>query len=213
MPPVSNAPWRGLSPKKAEDLIVKERQDFLKGDDDREKDIEQAGRIEALGKEYLALNARAGTGTGMMSNGLTRPLATFGNPDLQRMEAITAELSPLNRIAGTGAVSDFDAKQLVQQSPSLDKTPEANRMIIEYRLRAAQNIREKAAFDRAYFEANQTMQGARRAWDEYKDANPLAVQATPKRGDPNKLTFQLNENRLSWQEYFRLKDLEKREGK
>lgn len=211
VPALTNPPWRGLSPRKTEELIIKERQDFLKLDDDREKDIGQAERIEQLGREFASLNERSETGGWLLNTPLVQQAMVIGDRNLQRMRSITAELAPLNRIVGTGAVSDFDAKQLVEQAPSIEKSPAANKMIIQYRLMAAQNLREKAAFDRAYFEANQTMQGARAAWDEYSKRNPLAVET--KRGSGSDLPpFELVQGRMSWQEYFRMKDLESRQG-
>ena len=206
VPAIQNPPWRGLSEKNTEDMLKNERKAFEVADVDRSDNLSQATRVEDLSREFLALNARAETGTGMLAIPLARQFEIFGNADLQRMQSISAELAPLNRVAGTGAVSNYDAEQLTQQAPSVEKTAAANRMILEYRLRAAKNLQEKTAFERAYFEANQTMQGAQKEWDAYKETNPLAIKVAPQKGAPGKgsLPFVLNEDRLSWQDYFKL---------
>jgi hypothetical protein len=131
--------------------------------------------LEDLLGEWQQLSGRAETGSWNLNTPLFKQATVLGNDALQRMESITAELAPLGRVAGTGAVSDFDAKQLVVQQPSIEKTKAANDQIIDYRLRAAANLKQKAEFDRAYFSANRTMQGAQAAWDEYKKANPIAA--------------------------------------
>ena len=210
VPPLANTPWRGLSPKKREELLVRERTEFIKGDEDRQTSIDQATRLEDLSNEWLQLQEQVQTGTWDLKTPIVRQVSKLGNQALERLESITAELAPLNRVAGTGAVSNYDAEQLTNQQPSIEKTPEANKMIIQYRLRAAQNLKEKAAFDRAYFEANRSMQGAQRAWDEYKNANPLAIKNPDKKST---VPFALNDKRMSWAEYFRLKDLEAREAR
>jgi len=211
VPALTTLPWRGLSPKKREELLVRFQADFLKQDADRQGDIDQATRVEDLLGEWKALSGRANTGGAALNIPLIKQGVVLGSDTLQRMESITAEIAPLGRVAGTGAVSDFDAKQLVAQQPSIEKSKAANDQIIDYRLRAAANLKQKAEFDRAYFAANRTMQGAQSAWDEYKNANPLAVPVTNARR--GQLPYKLVENRMTWQEYFRMKDLEKREGK
>jgi hypothetical protein len=211
VPALTTLPWRGLSPKKREELLVRFQADFLKQDADRQGDIDQATRVEDLLGEWKALSGRANTGGAALNIPLIKQGVVLGSDTLQRMESITAEIAPLGRVAGSGAVSDFDAKQLVAQQPSIEKSKAANDQIIDYRLRAAANLKQKAEFDRAYFAANRTMQGAQSAWDEYKNANPLAVPVTNARR--GQLPYKLVENRMTWQEYFRMKDLEKREGK
>lgn len=215
VPAIQNPPWRGMSEKRIEDMLVNERKAFEAADADRSDNLNQAVRVQDLAQEFLALNARAATGTGALTVPVAKQIAIFNNSDLQRMQSITAELAPLNRVAGTGAVSNYDAEQLTQQAPSIEKTPAANKMILEYRLRAAKNLEEKTAFERAYFEANQTMQGAQKAWDEYKEANPLAIKTPVQRGSAGKgsLPFQLNENRVPWQQYFNQKRIDELERK
>lgn len=54
-----------------------------------------------------------------------------GLDEAQAYEAVVARMAPAMRIPGSGASSDFDAKQFLSSLPSLGKTPEGNRIVMD----------------------------------------------------------------------------------
>jgi hypothetical protein len=109
------------------------------------------GDMQAL----ATLAGRIGTGQAAQITAQLGPWAEMvgvnieGLSDLQAFEAIKDRLVPQMRPPGSGAASDFDARQFLSSLPSLSRTPEGNRIITDtlqamyqHRIAAAQIANE-----------------------------------------------------------------------
>ena len=89
------------------------------------------GDIKALAD----LGAQIGTGKGAQLKAALGPYAQAmgvdiaGLGEMQAYQSIVSRLAPQMRAAGSGASSDFDAKQFLMALPSLANTPQGNEII------------------------------------------------------------------------------------
>lgn len=104
------------------------------------------GDIQMLSEIGKSLN----TGKGAQVMAALGPFAEMvgieieGLPEAQAYDAIVSRLAPAMRPPGSGASSDFDAKQFLKSLPSLGNTPEGNAIIIET-FSAIQQTKQAAA--------------------------------------------------------------------
>ncbi len=150
----------------------------------------------ALAREFEELNSRGITGglSGWLNSNLPSFLQGAGpgtQDEVQRMSMLTSKLAPQNRLAGTGAVSDFDAKQFLKMTGGLDKNPEVNARYIQAARMGDQAVIDRQAFREAFLSANGTLTGADRMWQEYASAEPIF----DKKGN-------IRAGRRSWSDYF-----------
>lgn len=188
------APWSGQGSKDAAKIMAAQ---IASGGKEVEKDGD-AARAAALAaqraKQFIALNEKVSTGGPMDRIGVTRSLQGMGT-DYGTMESLTAKLAPSERIPGSGATSDFDAKQFERATVGVDKPLETNKKIANAIVAQAQQAQDYANFRQTYLEQNRTLQGADRYWKEYADKNPIF--------DPKKEgSFDLNPGRKDWREHF-----------
>jgi len=91
------------------------------------------GDLQALAE--IGRNLNTGKGAEIMS--ALGPYAEFlglnvdGLDEAQAYDAIVARMAPQMRVPGSGASSDFDARQFLKSLPALGNTPDGNAIIIE----------------------------------------------------------------------------------
>lgn len=120
----------------------------------RFNDIVTAGQsAQALTGDIMALSELAkniGTGQGAAITAQLGPYADMlgvqidGLSDMQAFNAIRDRMVPMMRVPGSGAASDFDARQFLNSLPSLATKPEGNKIISDT-LMAVQQFKVEAA--------------------------------------------------------------------
>jgi hypothetical protein len=171
--------------------------EIARGAKEVEKDSDSARTMESAAtdaKRFLELNKKVGTGSVLDKFGPTRAAQRLGS-DYAEMEALTSKLAPAMRQPGSGATSDFDAKQFERATVSVDKPQATNENIGNAAIARAKQAKDYADFRQTYLEQNRTLQGSDRYWKDYADKNPIF--------DPKKEgTFDLNPARKDWREHF-----------
>lgn len=122
---------------------------------------------------FISLNQKTNTG-GIQNNvwGLKDANKVL-NPNIQEMTAITNRLTPAQREAGSGAMSDRDVE--MYRSSVLNPGNEGPvNQAISARLKAgASRQRDYAAFLDEFAKVNGTLAGAQEKWDAYSNEHPL----------------------------------------
>lgn len=184
--PFNDAPYRGVNDKVASQLLVSNTKNAQKTLGKLEGDASKTLKLDSDVDRFLLANKKAPTGR-------ERSLLPSFGEDYQTMESIQASMAPENRKEGTGAVSDFDAKQLIKMSLSITNNYQTNQNIGLAIKAANQMARDKAKFLSDYFQANRHLDGANEAWMRYATANPIFD-----RSNPNKL----NQRRMTYKQFF-----------
>lgn len=100
-------------------------------------------------KALADIGSKISTGKGAQLTAALGPYAKALGVDIDQLseieayDAIVSRLVPMMRPAGSGAASDFDAKQFLASLPSIGRTPEGNRIVLET-LDALQSHRVKS---------------------------------------------------------------------
>ncbi len=189
-------PWANQS--RALDANKVKAKEVERGGKEVEKDSDTARQetdTAIKAKRFLELNEKAKTGGLSDKVPLGRWAQSFG-ADYAEMQALTAELAPAKRIPGSGATSDFDAKQFERATVGVDKPQATNANIAAALVARAQTAQDYADFRQAYLEQNGTLSGSARYWKQYADKNPI-FDAKAKEG-----SFTLNKGRKDWREFF-----------
>jgi hypothetical protein len=161
-----------------------------------EKDTEEArtaATMAADAKRFLELNQSVDTGSVVDKFSVGRAVQGLGDK-YSEMQSITARLAPAMRQPGSGATSDYDARQFERATVGVDKPAKTNANIANAVIAKAQMAQDYAQFRQTYLEQNGTLVGADRYWKQYADANPIF-----KPGDKD---FTLNDERTSWRDHF-----------
>lgn len=187
-------PWAGQSnPKDANKVKAAEVQ---RGNKEVEKDSDAARKAAEAARDaerFLQLNKTVNTGGMVDKVGVGRWAQSMGS-DYAEMEALTARLAPQNRVEGSGATSDFDAKQFERATVGVDKPRQANENIGKALIARAKQLNDYAEFRQTYLEQNGTLQGADRYWKQYAEKNPIFK--------PDAKNFELNPSRQDWRTFF-----------
>lgn len=189
-------PWANQS--NAKDANKVKAAEAKAGAKEVDKDTEMANQEQAMAmraKRFLDLNKVVGTGGLSDQTRLGRGLQSLG-PNYSEMESISAELAPRMRVPGSGATSDFDAKQFERAIVGVNKPRQTNENIANALISRAQQSQDYADFRQTYLEQNGTLTGAARHWKQYTDKNPIF--------DPKAKTgqFALNPGREDWKAFF-----------
>jgi len=93
---------------------------------------EAAQNLELVG-EMRRLGGRIDTGAGAAVKSYLGKIGvkTEGVSDIEAFNTLISRLTPQQRVPGSGATSDFDAKMFRESLPSLMNTPEGNAKILE----------------------------------------------------------------------------------
>lgn len=184
-------PYEGLDRTGQRQLRMNFEKDLEKIQDEADKGSEDIQDIERfLQLNESVKNDKLGTGRG------TGWLKTFTDADFQEMDSISSRLVPKMREPGSGSSSDLDVKMFRAGMIGVNKLYEANKNIGTALLISRKLKQEKSQFMENYLSANGHLRGANQAWKRYLNDNPIF--------DPiaDTKTFKLNENRMSWQDYF-----------
>jgi hypothetical protein len=192
---------RGLSPK---DSSMYAKQTRLNAEKSLQNDDAQAAMGRARSniadtKRFDELSQIQKTGglSGMIANtpfvgGIVRAF----DPELSEMKSIQDRLTPQQRVAGSGATSDFDARMFQSAVMGVNKPAAANANITKAMRTKAQDELAQQQFMNDFLAANGHVNGADKAWQQYLDANPIFdPTATPE-------SIKLNPARKTYQEFF-----------
>jgi hypothetical protein len=185
------APWKGLPPKRADDVRIRIGEQVRRQlDEERAAVREEGGKVDAMSR-FGQLNRQTRTG-GVADEVLPNFLSTN---DTVEMRAITARLAPRERVPGTGASSDRDVALFMAAVPSVNKPGPVNAAIRQAReagyRRSVEYLNEKEA----YFAKFGHVEGFDRIWDAYTQAAPLfSADATPE-------NFKLNDKRPTFADW------------
>jgi hypothetical protein len=195
VPQPTVTPWANQSnPKDANKVKAAE---MTRGAKEVEKDSDVATREAQTAQaaaRFIELNKKVNTGGLSDKVGIGRWAQGMGS-DYAEMESITARLAPTMREPGSGASSDYDAKQFERATVGVDKPRKTNENIARALVARSQVAQDYADFRRTYLEQNGTLQGADRYWKDYSNKNPIF---DPKQ--PN--AFALNPQRRPWRDHF-----------
>lgn len=152
-------------------------------------------KMSAKLDRFIFLNQTNETG-GFTGNAVTSTIRQPFDAEFSEMASIINEITPQMRQGMPGAASDRDVAMFKGATVGVNKPLEANQNIAKAVQVAAQNKRDQVAFFEDYRLNNGHVVGAKKAWREYLEANPIF--------DPNtkKGSYKLNETRLSYQEHF-----------
>lgn len=116
--------------KKADETAATRMSDIVTAGQDASRFMGDMQTLAALGPQI-------GTGKGAEILATLGPYGQAlgfdiaGLDEAQAYQAIVDRMAPAMRPAGSGAASDFDARQFLSSLPSLGRTPEGNQIIIE----------------------------------------------------------------------------------
>ena len=101
----------------------------------------------------------------------------------------------LNRIKGTGALSDFETKALYSTALSPTQVPSANQAILQQYKNGLEIMKDHQSFMNYFLDATGgNPQMAQTYWDLYKKENPIVAP-------DGKGGYRVNENRTPWQKF------------
>lgn len=172
--------------------LEKQADERFKGNDEA---VARANQANAELQRFSFLNQTNDTG-GVTSSPLIAGLRGYVDSEFKEMQSITARLAPTMRQPGSGAVSDYDAKQFERGTVSVENPRATNENIARGMMVGNQNLIAKAEFERAYFETHRHLQGADQAWKRYLEANPIFDPEAPAG------SMSLNARRQDWRTFF-----------
>lgn len=155
------------------------------------KTAETADFQSRQAQRFLELNRETGTGglrnfgVGIGSWGASvGDLVGMVDPKWDAMKGITASTAPQGRVEGSGATSDYEARQMTAAFPSVEKRGDTNTLIAK-RIAADQaRARARASFLDTWMAQNGTLLGADRAfgswWTKYSREKGIGADAAPK---------------------------------
>jgi len=120
----------GAFAKKADETAATRMSDYVTAGNDATNFV---GDLQTLG----AISQNLETGKGAEVLAALGPFAEMAGIDIaglgeaQAYDAIISRMAPAMRIPGSGASSDFDARQFLKSLPALGKSPEGNQIVID----------------------------------------------------------------------------------
>lgn len=120
----------GAFNKKADEAAAARFDQYIQGGNDATRMMGDIQTLTALGTQIeTGATAEAMAALGPYAEALGIDVA--GLDAAQAYKAIVDRMAPAMRPAGSGASSDFDARQFLSSLPSLGRTPEGNRIILD----------------------------------------------------------------------------------
>lgn len=120
----------GAFAKKADETAATRMSDYVTAGNDATNFV---GDLQTL----AAISQNLETGKGAEVLAALGPFAEMAGIDIeglgeaQAYDAIISRMAPAMRIPGSGASSDFDARQFLKSLPALGKSPEGNKIVID----------------------------------------------------------------------------------
>jgi hypothetical protein len=204
LPTPARVPWANMTDEKQRNIL--QGAIYKTSEKELNKKLENVNKAQSaaqLAQRFIALNRRNTTG-GLVDR-MAQGAIGMVNADYDEMRSITAQLAPNMRQEGSGATSDYDAKQFERATLSVDKKGTANLNIAKALNAKAQAASEYQEYMQNYLTQNGTIADADRYWKEYSNKNPILDPSKPN-------TFELNKNRLSPEIYFSIKAEKERRG-
>lgn len=134
-------------------------------------------------------------GKGGVGAGIQNLAASIFQPDkavaTRNLDSLGAQFMGMNRVAGTGAVSDFEAKMYLRAGVSSANEPETNREVLRRLGYLNELDKQYADFLDTYKGEKGTLEGADSIWRKYVQSNPALIK--DKQGN-----FVENANRPDW---------------
>jgi len=191
-------PWSNISdPKKRDDARIKYGFEASKSLRSQQEKVDQFTNVIGDIDRFLFLNESNYTGKGMAIPG-AQALRSLGDPEFEEMTSITDKMTPAMRDGLPGAASERDTAMFRSATVGPTKNAEANKQIGIGLKVAKQNAVDMMRYQQNYLQVNQHLEGADTSWSQYIEANPVFDPAA-KTG-----SYKLNENRLSYKQYFSL---------
>lgn len=172
--PVSNVnPYANLSGKAAETYFQNQEKEWSKELEGLNERMAKASLFEGGANRILELLPQVGKTGGMYKIPGMTWVGTAVSPAVAEFEAKAKEMAPNLRVAGSGAMSDFDVKILLSSTVGLDKPQETNKNIALGYIAAARRMAEHRSFKEKYFSANGHVKGFEDAWRSYTKEEPI----------------------------------------
>lgn len=188
-------PWTGASTKERRQMLQTERSSANKSLAAEDTGVQQAIRIKQDLDRFGFINKRTNTSSLQGVPGIH--FATGFGQDAKEMDKISSRLGPLMRQPGMGRMTNMDLQTFMASTVGRDKPKEVNDNIRTAMGIAVQNQLDSNEFMHNYFAVHKTLQGARDAWDQYLNANPV-FDPTEAEG-----SYHINKGRTDYKTYFR----------
>lgn len=176
----------GVSPNTAYERASQRFKGLLGQEDRATKNIEELSNrtqnIDAMINSAQSYIQGAGDtgGIGGMGAGLQNMASAIFQPQKARstemLDTLGSQFMAMNRVAGTGSVSDFEAKQYLRAGVSSANEPEVNQEIIRRMSYLNELDKQKADFLETYKASKGTIEGADSIWRNYVQSNPALVK-------------------------------------
>jgi len=207
LPQNRNVPWGNVMDPKEQDkakvAFGKRADDFIESERERVKDL-ITSKADLQRFRYLNADPDGPDGPDERRN-TTRPLynlpgvgtvASWFDPELQEMKSIQDKLTPQMRQGLPGAASERDVALFASGTVGIGKDPVTNENIANARIAAAENAEAYVDFLERYRYEKGHVNGARIAWKEYLEDNPIFNPEAPEG------SYELNPHRQTAAEYF-----------
>lgn len=123
------------------------------------------------------LNEKAATGPIYKIPG-AKTIGGFFNPDISRMEALTARMAPAQRVPGSGTTSDRDLALFLKAVPDVERMGGGNAGVIEDMRGLTEKRQARAYFLDRYAQQNGSLKGAEEAFAAQWARRPKAAKAS-----------------------------------
>lgn len=192
--PAAPPMYPGMSRKAREALQSKEVLQSEKRIAEQEVDARNQGVMAQDAERFKTLNESTDTGP-IIGSAPVAWMRGLMDDNVQEMRSISDRLTPKMREPGSGATSDFDARMFQSALFGVNKNKGANDAIATAMIARAKSEKDRVAFNQAYLQANNTLQGADAQWQKYAADNPIFDPSSP--GVPK-----INAARKNWRSYF-----------
>lgn len=137
-----------------------------------------------MAEQFVELNRKQGSGQIWAIPGAPQVMGVF-DPEISRMNALTARMAPQQRVEGSGTTSDRDLSLYLQAVPSMSKPGDANSAIAMQARKDAQRRIEYAQFLDRYARENGSLLGSDEAWRKTGQSVPATTGSGLGGGKPN----------------------------
>lgn len=169
------APWNNLPPREVSAMRQKIYESESNKLENSRKGLEKSRKVLNLMREFGRLNAAETDGEATGGALDFKSLLPSFSSKKQQMEAITAQLAPMQRDPGSGGNSDTDVRLFLDAVPSIEYLGNTNRDI---RLRYQRNVEEverELHFKEQYLARNGHLNGADQAYRQAQQAAPQGI--------------------------------------
>lgn len=164
--------------------------------------VEEARQRLQEMNEFMSLNQDVGTGGLYNIPGVNAARQLWGG-DAARMQSIANKLIPRERVPGM-RITNYDLGLFQKATVGLDKPRSTNEAIGKAAILNSQNQIDHYDFLNSYLAQHGNLDQAEQKWSDYENNNPIFDPRDRNAGT----TFKLNDNRMPWNDYFKVKNLD-----